>query len=333
MKITKQHLKYAAVILLIVCLIAAGLLLLKLWERGRDRFAASDALNGVVTHNGQEYVRKENIETFLVLGLDRYADADVSDSHGSGVQADFLMLFVFDNENEQCTALHINRDTMTAVNQLSIGGTAVIATYTKQIALAYNYVEDDNDKIRCGNTKDSVQTLLKGVAVNHYLALTMDFVPAMNDLVGGVEVTVLDDFTGIDDTLVKGEKVTLMGEQALRYVRTRYGLEDSSNSHRMARQQQYVAALYDAAMSRVQGDEAFVLDMVTTMDEYLVYDSSDQKMQQFAEKFGAYEFLGIREMEGESKVGAEFMEFYPDEDFVWELVIDLFYRPKEDSDR
>ena len=56
-------------------------------------------------------------------------------------------------------------------------------------------------------------------------------------------------------------------------------------------------------------------------------------MQQFAEKFGAYEFLGIREMEGESKVGAEFMEFYPDEDFVWELVIDLFYRPKEDSDR
>ena len=331
MKIKKKHLKYVAVILMIVFLTAAGLLLLKLWERGRDRFAASDAQDGVVTYKGREYVRKENIETFLVLGLDKYAGASVSDSHGTGVQADFLMLFVFDNENKQCTALQINRDTMTSVNQLSIGGTAVVATYTRQIALAYNYVEDDNDKIRCGNTKDSVQSLLHGATVNHYLALTMDFVPAMNDLVGGVEVTVLDDFSGIDDTLVKGEKVTLMGEQALRYVRTRYGLEDSSNSTRMVRQQQFITALYDKAMSRMQADDAFLLDMVTTMDKYLVYDSSDQKMQQFAEKFGSYEFCGIRQIEGESVKGAEFMEFYPDEDSVWEIVTDLFYDPKEDS--
>lgn len=331
MKITKKHLKYVAIILMIVFLITAGLMLLELWERGRDRFAASDAQEGVISYDGQEYVRKENIETFLVLGLDKYAGADASDSHGVGVQADFLMLFVFDNEAEQCTALHINRDTMTDVNQLSIGGTTVVATHTKQIALAYNLVEDDNDKIRCGNTKDSVETLLHGVPVNHYLSLTMDFVPAMNDLVGGVEVTVLDDFSGIDDTLVKGEKVTLTGEQALRYVRTRYGLEDSTNITRMARQQQYIRALYNTATTRIQEDEEFVLDVVATMDRYLVYDSSDQKMQKFAEKFGAYEFLGIREIEGESEVGAEFMEFYPDEDALWELVIDLFYTPKKDK--
>ena len=329
MTITKKHLKYVAIVLMIVCFIAAVLLLLQWWERGRDRFAASTAQEGVVTYKGQTYVYKENIETFLVLGLDKYAGADVSDSHGTGVQADFLMLFVLDNEAKQFSAIHINRDTMTDVNQLSIGGTAVVATHTKQIALAYNYVADDNDKIRCGNTKDSVESLLQGVTVNHYLALTMDFVPAMNDLVGGVEVTVLDDFSGIDDTLVKGERVTLMGEQALRYVRTRYGLEDSTNETRMARQQQYIGALYDKALSRLQADEEFALDMVTTMDDYLVYDSSDQKMQKLAEKFGEYEFLGIRKIAGESEVGAEFMEFYPDEDAVWELVIDLFYTPKK----
>ena len=329
MRIKKKHLKYVAIILMVVFLIAAGLMLLELWERGRDDFAASDAQDGVVTYNGQQYVRKETVETFLVLGLDKYAGADASDSHGSGVQADFLMLFVFDNETKQCTALHINRETMTDVNQLSIGGTAVVATYTKQIALAYNYVEDDNDKIRCGNTKNSVETLLHGAKVNHYLSLTMDFVPAINDLVGGVEVTVLDDFSGIDSTLVKGEKVTLMGEQALRYVRTRYGLEDSTNSTRMVRQQQYINALYDKVVSRMAADEAFVYDLVQMTDAYLVYDSSDQKMQKFAEKFGEYEFLGIREIEGESRPGAEFMEFYPDEDALWEVVTDLFYVPKK----
>ena len=40
---------------------------------------------------------------------------------------------------------------MTKVNKLSVGGTTVVETYTKQIALAYNLVEDDNDKIRCRN--------------------------------------------------------------------------------------------------------------------------------------------------------------------------------------
>jgi hypothetical protein len=64
------------------------------------------------------------------------------------------------------------------------------------------------------------------------------------------------------------------------------------------------------------------------MDKYVAYDSSDQKMQQFAEKFEEYEFLGIREMEGENKMGEKFVEFYPDEAAIWEIVIDLFYIPK-----
>mgnify|MGYP000585160404 FL=1 len=68
----------------------------------------------------------------------------------------------------------------------------------------------------------------------------MDAVPILNDLLGGVEVTVLDDFSGIDDTLIKGETVTLHGDHALTYVRERYGLEDSSNSTRMVRQRQYM---------------------------------------------------------------------------------------------
>lgn len=331
MNIKKNYLKYIAVALVIVFLIAAMFLLIDMWEDRQGKFPAADTGEGIVTYKGQEYKKKDNIESFLVLGLDKYEGESSAESHESGVQADFLMLFVFNNDTKQCSAIHINRDTMTNVNKLSVGGSSVVETYTKQIALAYNYVNDDNDKIRCRNTKDSVEYLLKGVKVDHYLALTMDSVAASCDLVGGVEVTVLDDFTGIDDNLVKGEKVTLTGEQALRYVRTRYGLEDSTNSTRMARQQQYINALYAKLMSRVEADEEFVLKLVDTMDEYVVYDSSDYKMQKIADKFDNYKFLGIREIKGESKLGEEFVEFYPDDDSVWETVIDLFYTPKTDD--
>lgn len=328
MNAKNNYLKYVAIALGIVFFMAAAFLVLKLWENKRGKYPASGTENGVVTYNGKEYVRKGNIETFLVLGLDKKEGEEIAESHESGVQADFLMLFVFDNETKKSTAIQISRDTMTRVNKLSVGGTTVVDTFTKQIALAYNYVNDDNDKIRCRNTKDSVEYLLKGIKIDHYLSLTMDAVPAGCNLVGGVEVTVLDDFSGIDDTLVKGEKVTLHGEQALRYVRSRYGLEDSTNNARMARQKQFLDALFAKTNSLIESDAEFLVKLVDTMDEYVVYDSSDQRLMKYAEKFEEYEFLGIREIEGDSRVGEEFMEFYPNEDSVWEIVIDLFYTPE-----
>ena len=321
----KSALKYV-VALVLVFLMAAAFLFIGIWERQQGRYSGGVIEDGVLTYKGEDYVPKANLETFLVLGLDKYEGAASAESHEGGVQADFLMLFVFDNDAGQCQAIQINRDTMTTVNRLGIGGVKT-DSFTRQIALAYNYVADDNDKIRCRNTKDSVETLLHGVKVDHYLSLTMDSVTAMNDFVGGVEVTVLDDFTGIDDTLVKGQKVTLKGEQALHYVRTRYGLEDSTNSTRMERQQQYIKALYSRILSAKEENADFLVKLVDAVDEYVAYDSSNHKMQKFAEKFGAYEFLGITNIQGESKVG-EFMEFYPHEDALWELVISLFYVPK-----
>jgi LCP family protein required for cell wall assembly len=325
-KYANNYLKFAAVIFLVIFLTSAAFLLLDVWESRHSRFPVDGTESGVVTHNGQSYVYKNNIETFLVLGLDKYEGTDSADSHESGIQADFLMLFVFDNDTKQSTAIQINRDTMTKINKLGIGGVEV-DSFVAQIALAYNYASD-NDKVKCRNVKDSVEYLLNGIKIDHYLSLTMEAVPASCDLVGGVEVIVHDDFSGIDDSLVKGEKVTLTGNQALTYVRSRYGLEDSTNSTRMVRQQQYINALYEKVVANIEADENFPIRLVETMDEYIVYDSSDQRMLDFAEKFEDYEFLGIREIKGETKLGEQFVEFYPDDNSVRDIVIDLFYTPE-----
>ena len=324
---TNNYTKYVIIALVLVFLIAAAFLLLEVWESRQGRFPETSTDDGVLTHNGQDYVYKDNIETFLVIGLDKYDGADSSASHESGIQADFLMLFVFDNNTKQSTAIQINRDTMTKINKLGIGGVQVDSTVA-QIALAYNYASD-NDRVKCRNVKESVEYLLNGVKIDHYLALTMDAVPASCDVVGGVELVVLDDFTGIDDSLVKGETIKLNGEQALRYVRSRYGLEDETNSARMTRQQQYVDAFYNKVRANIEADDEFLVKLVDTMDDHVVYDSSDKRMLNFAEKFDDYEFLGIKEIDGETKLGEEFVEFYPDEQSLLNLVIDLFYTPKK----
>ena len=47
-----------------------------------------------------------------------------------------------------------------------------------------------------------------------------------------------------------------------------------------------------------------------------------------AEKLNQYEFKGIQNIKGESRRGTEYMEFYPNEDALMDLVIRLFYQPK-----
>ena len=317
---------------IVLCCIAAilvigvGLFALSKWESNRDFFPDDETIGNEIKHNGVDYVLKDNIETFLVIGLDKFDGTASADSYNNDMQADFLMLFIFDNDAKQYTAIHINRDTMADVNILGVAGNKVDTEY-KQIALAHTY--GNGKEVSGYNTADSVSSLLMGMKVNHYASVTMDAVAAMNDLVGGVEVEVLDDFTGIDDSLVKGETVVLKGDQALKYVQTRQGLEDNTNSSRMNRQQQYVNGLYKAFNTCVKADDEFVVEASLKMSDYMVSDRSVTQLQALAEKFGGYEFVGIEALKGESKVGEKFMEFYPDKEAVKELIIKLFYEPKK----
>ncbi len=321
-----KYLKYGLIAVLSVFLILGLFLLLKGWEEKHSFFPSREISEETLTYKGGEYVLKDNIETFLVLGLDKFDGDFVNDSYNNDQCADFLMLFVLDNETKKCSAVHINRDTMASVNVLGVAGNRV-DTVTKQIALAHTYGQGGD--VSCRNTADAVSKLLMNVKVNHYISFTLDSVTVMNDLVGGVEVVVSDDFSEVDGTLVQGETITLTGEQAMNFVRTRYGLEDSSNSTRMKRQQQYVTALYEKYTECVENDDEFIVEASLAMSDYIVSDRSVTQLQDLSRKFSEYEFVGIDDFDGELTLGEEFMEFYPDEDSVLEIVVDSFYEIKD----
>ena len=132
---------------------------------------------------------------------------------------------------------------------------------------------------------------------------------------------------------MKGEKVVLNGEQALLYVRERRSLADSSNVIRMKRQAQYINALYQTMGERMAADEQFVVDASLQMSEYIVSDRSVTQLQTLAKKLQQYEFLGIKSIEGESKIGKEFIEFYPYEEPLRDMIINLFYEQVEEESK
>lgn len=314
-----------AVALLAVFLLTGAFLLLELWEKRQSIFPEQKTENTVYEYNGVEYVKNEDVESFLIPGLDKFEDAINNDSYNNDQRADFLMLLVFDNSEKKFTAVHLNRDTMVNMNVLGVAGQK-IGTVNKQLALAHTY--GNGRDVSCRNTADAVSELLNGVKVNHYLSITMDAVPILNDLLGGVEVTVLDDFSGIDDTLIKGETVTLHGDHALTYVRERYGLEDSSNSTRMVRQRQYMTAVYDKAMLKIENDDNFVIEASSKLADYIVSDRSVNQLQEIAKKLSQYKFTEIETLEGESVVKDGLMEFRPDADSIDKIVFELFYKKK-----
>lgn len=316
-------LKIIAIFLSVAIIVVASLIVINIWEKNRGVFKGDSftTASNTVEYDGQEYTLKKNIETLLILGLDKTEQMS-EDSYNNEMQADFLLLLVIDNENGECKAIHINRDTIAEMNILGVAGDKV-GTTTKQIALSHTY--GNGKEVSCRNTANAVSKLLMGIKIDHYLSVTMDVVPVVNDLVGGVELEILDDFQDIDATLVKGETVKLSGQQALTYIRTRYGLTDPSNSTRMVRQKQYIKALYEKAVDTYSKDKNFISTASLKLSKSFVSDCSANKLEGYFKKVSEYSFKEILSLKGENKMGESFVEFYPTEDSIKTTVINAFY--------
>nr|MBR4280000.1 LCP family protein [Clostridia bacterium] len=318
------------VLLVLVC----GVVLAHLFElrtdmtianAGQQITAHTTALNTAqVFVNGKWYAER-NVETLLVMGIDDYEGMETVDSYNNSNQTDFLVLYVRDEDSGRTSVLHLNRDTMTKITMLGVTG-QVTGSRTAQLALAYNY--GSGDHISSSNVVSAVEHLLYGIEVDHYLTVSMAGVPIINDWAGGVAVEVQDDFTEFDPELVQGAFVKLTGDQALTYVRTRKGLDDSSNLSRMERQRQYAEAWMETARTRL-ADAASVADLLLQMDAHYRTDCTAEDLQRIADALSNTPSVPIYELEGEAMQGETYMEFYVDEEALQRLVLEVFYAPVE----
>ncbi len=327
-KLNNKILLFVALVFAFVFLLSVAFLIINNFEKqqvnsSNENYSASVP---ALVHNNQEYVLKDNLETALIIGVDKFENAEAAESYNNDKSADFILLLVIDNDNKTYSCIHINRDTMADVNILGVAGNTV-DTVKKQIALSHTY--GNGKEVSCRNTADAVSNLLLNTKVDRYMSLTMDAVPVLADMADGVEVTVLDDFTGIDDTLTKGDVVNLKGEHALNYVRSRYGLEDSSNDNRMIRQRQFIKSLAEKIKMMSGQDDDFIFNLTTQISEHMVSNYSVNQLQNLYNKISDYDFGGIYTINGEYVEGENYMEFYPDENSLEELVVDLFYQKKD----
>lgn len=322
----KRKLFYGILLfILIVLLISSTFLFLSTWEKGIGLFPAHNETNKPVKIDGINYVMNENVQGILLMGLDKFENETDDSGFYNDQQADFLMLFVLDTENHTYSAVHLNRDTMANINVLGVAGEKLDTIYA-QLALAHTY--GNGKEVSCRNTADAVSDMFNNISIDKYISITMDAVPVITDLVGGVEVEIKDDFSNIDSSLKSGETVTLNGQQSLNFVRSRYGLEDSSNSARMVRQQDYIRSLFEAFNAKAESDDDFVTKASLELSDYIVSNYSIHQLSNLITNISDYEFVDIYDIDGEYKTGEKFLEFYPRQENINELLINLFYIPE-----
>ncbi len=278
-----------------------------------------------VIYNGKTYAYNENNINILFMGIDKNIQETGEDNIGENGQADALVLAVLDSETGHLSLVNISRDAMVDVNRYNVSG-QYLGTENMQLCLAYSY--GDGKEKSCENTLESVSRLLYGMPVNAYVAIDYSAIAKLNDAVGGITVNVLEDLSAADPALKKGETVTLRGEQAQTYVRSRNTDILDSNNMRMERQRQYISAFVSAAINGTKENVTLPVTLYNSVSDYMVTNISVSEVTYLASlilKNGASggEMLTVP---GNVVQGEIYAEFTPDEEELYKMILNVFYK-------
>lgn len=322
-----------ALILLLIILIVGGTFFI-LQQTGKKDLQATVTedipYQETIEYKGHTYVYDKDVVSMAFLGIDQ-RDLDESSKNQFVGAADADIVLAVDTKDATAKVIAIPRDTMVDVDTYSKSG-VFLSTQRMQLCLAYAY--GDGKAKSCTNVTNSISRILYNVPVDKYFALDLNGIAPLNDAIGGVTVESLYDFNTSVLNVRKGETITLKGDMAEAYVRTRSLDDINASLNRTERQVQYVKAYVSQAVPAVMKDFGVVSDLYNTASEYSQTNISANNVTYLASLLLSKGVTGFDtyKIEGEMKESkitdfpdAVHAEFYPDEDKLMETVLEVYY--------
>lgn len=317
------------ILIFILAIICAGLIGLTIYTltgdkkeeaSGTDSREESGSLSGTINYEGKEYRLNPDVRTMLFMGIDKTAEAELGGVPGENGQSDSLNLLVMNKEKGTAEILQISRDSMVDIDIYSIGGER-LRTETGQIALQYAY--GDGEERSCNFTSSKVSELLYGINIDYYLSITIEGMVEATDAIGGIAITVPEDYTAIDPAFQKGATITLDGKLAEKYVRTRDIEVLDSNNQRMDRQAQFMSALIDKIQS-IDSNRQYA-SLYQQLDPYMVTNMTADELKTTASYEISSDMLRVPGSVIEKDGHAQYLV---DNEELQKIVVDLFYIEK-----
>lgn len=320
----------AAALLCIVVLSAGGFFLLHSQkEQSRLHVTAGNSVDmkggyRTITWKDKEYQYNSLITTILYAGLDSTDPLKASETYSNKARADSISVVILDKKKKKMSILALNRDTMTEIRRYTRTGEDM-GTYVSHLGYAYSY--GDGGEVSCEDLKEAVEKLL-GISIDEYAVTNQSSITSINDLVGGVTVTVPnDDLAAMYPELKKGAVVTLDDSNVKDFLQHRDTAADFSNEGRIERQQAYVTAYVDLLKDRLASEPDQLWQEIGQMNDYLQTSITKNKYLSLARLLEKVSFTeaDYYRPTGKDSAGELHDEFYVDEDALKQLVIDLFY--------
>lgn len=206
----------------------------------------------------------------LLLGSDTRAGSNAK--YGRAMKnepprSDTMILLHLSPGGGQAMGISFPRDLMIPMPSCRTkGGTSTPASSRAQI----------NSAFTSGGAACVMKTIesISNVRVDHFMQVDFNGFKAITDAVGGVPVCLPKDVNDRQSKLrlAKGRHV-IKGETALAYVRNRHGLGDGSDTDRIKRQQKFMGALANKAMSAgVLSNPAKLLSLMNATTKSLTTD-------------------------------------------------------------
>lgn len=285
-----------------------------------------------LTIGNTDYKTSDDIDTYLIIGTDN--GGEVYGEAYSGEFADFLLLLIVDNTTERYGFYSIDRNSMVPVSVLDEKGN-FSRYHEQQICISHWY--GMNAEQRNQNTVSAVSALFGGLDIDSYYTMSMSNIGKLNHAVGGVAVNIDEDLTKADPAFTEGKTVLLSDEQAEKYLRARFVLDDASNASRMKRQQQYMQKMYDTLFGQLRENPEYINEIYNDLKGSIQTDGSSGELSTAVNHILKYDGKGFIRLEGKTVVNdtlgdnVEHEEFYPRTDSIvssLKKVIDL----KEDDE-
>ena len=287
---------------------------------------------GIISYKGQNYQYNMDVKTYLMMGVDVEDKVHKASDYTKGGQSDALFLLVVNNRTQKLQVISINRNTMTEIELCDEKGND-LGAFNAQICVQHAF--GDGKKISCSRTVDAVSKLFGNIPISGYFSMNMGAIPQMNDAVGGVELTVMQDMSipekGVK--LKKGETVTLDGTEAYYYLRGRDTREFGSATKRLRREEQYIIAYMEKLKKVSAGDPDKVTHVYDSIADYMV---SSVDFTSLIEELMNYEFsqnqmytVPGETVKGKPVDGVPYEEYHVDEDAMQDLIIQIFYEEAE----
>lgn len=283
-----------------------------------------------IDENGDAYNYRDDVISILLMGIDYMNDEKnwYYATESNGGNADVIGLVILDTKTFDFSILYIPRDTMADVIAMDADGNYIDTTFTN-ISAAHSY--GDGKDLSCRLTTDAVSRLLYGVPVSRYAALDYDALYTLNDMVGGITITFDKDYTDIHSSFTCGKTVTLNNWYMSKFITYRDESALEGAYDRGMRSMVILKALFNQCKEKIVADPSVALDYFNGLKGYITTDLDLTEITFLARNVGKMDFTSdtIVRLPGETVMGELYAEFYPDENWLHDFVVDKFCVPAQ----